>query len=564
MRLAIAKNLTLPTDAVTQTIAILARRGAGKTYTASVLAEEFVRAKLPFVALDPTGAWWGLRAAADGKSAGLPVVILGGLHGDVPLGPDSGKLVADLVVDQPGWYVLDLRLFRSKSEQDRFATDFAEHLYRRKLRTPSPLHVIVDEADCFAPQRPQRGQERMLGAFEDLVRRGRISGIGLTLISQRAAVINKNVLSQIECLIALQTTSPHDRAAIQAWAEGHGTPDQVRALMGSLAGLGRGEAWFWSPEWLNVFQRAQIRVRHTYNSSATPKAGARVAEPRRLASVDIEALKAKMAESIVKASAEDPRALRARIDDLERALARTVRRAETAEKHIAAAPVPVPAAGADRRLIAEAVRLLEKSAAPFDRACALLREAAGHTATAAHRRIGTPPAGAKTVRATPSATGLRSGAVRILREIAARHPAGYTRSQVATLTGFSPRGGTYQTYLGDLRRTGAIEERADTVYATAAGIASLGQDIQPAPTKHSEVMAMWARALRAGAYRMLDRVVAAKNAGIGRTALADAVGMEARGGTYNTYLGDLRRNGLIVERDGVIFASDILFPVGDK
>ena len=96
--LKISKELALPLDAITQTFAILAKRRIGKTYTASVMAEEFVANSLPFVALDPTGAWWGLRAAADGKSEGLPVVIIGGDHGDVPLEPTAGKVIADLVL----------------------------------------------------------------------------------------------------------------------------------------------------------------------------------------------------------------------------------------------------------------------------------------------------------------------------------------------------------------------------------------------------------------------------------------------------------------------------------
>ena len=66
----IAAGLSLPLEAVTQTFAILAMRGVGKTHTASVLAEEFCDARLPFAVLDPTGAWWGLRASADGKGAG--------------------------------------------------------------------------------------------------------------------------------------------------------------------------------------------------------------------------------------------------------------------------------------------------------------------------------------------------------------------------------------------------------------------------------------------------------------------------------------------------------------
>ena len=91
-RLRISKEVSLPDDVVTKSVAILAQRRKGKTYTASVLAEEMVSAKLPFVALDPTGAWWGLRASADGEGPGLPVVILGGQHGDLPLERTAGPL----------------------------------------------------------------------------------------------------------------------------------------------------------------------------------------------------------------------------------------------------------------------------------------------------------------------------------------------------------------------------------------------------------------------------------------------------------------------------------------
>lgn len=40
--LKIAPHLSLPIEAVTQTFALLARRGAGKTHTASVIAEEML------------------------------------------------------------------------------------------------------------------------------------------------------------------------------------------------------------------------------------------------------------------------------------------------------------------------------------------------------------------------------------------------------------------------------------------------------------------------------------------------------------------------------------------
>lgn len=253
------KKFALPPDVITQTFAILAIRRVGKTYTASVMAEEMMKAGLPFVALDPTGAWWGLRASADGKSAGYPVVIIGGAHGDIPLEAGAGKLLADMVVDHPGWYVIDMSQTSSNAEQDRIACDFAEQLYRRKASNTFPLHLFVDEADSFAPQQAMPNQKRMLGAFEALVRRGGIRGIGTTLITQRPAVLNKNVLTQADNLIILRVTSPQDRSAIDDWIKGHGTKEERETVMSSLASLQQGEAWFWSPGTLEVFHRSSAR-----------------------------------------------------------------------------------------------------------------------------------------------------------------------------------------------------------------------------------------------------------------------------------------------------------------
>lgn len=140
------------------------------------MVEEMVKSGLPVVVVDPIGVWWGLRSSADGAKPGLLVAIIGGEHGDVPVEPTAGHVVADVLVDSPSPVVLDLSEMR-KGEARRFVTDFLEQLYRRNRE---PLHVVLDEADEFAPQRPQRGSERLLGACEDLVRRGRARGLGVT------------------------------------------------------------------------------------------------------------------------------------------------------------------------------------------------------------------------------------------------------------------------------------------------------------------------------------------------------------------------------------------------
>jgi hypothetical protein len=113
------------------------------------MAEEMYDAGLPWVAIDPKGDWWGVRAAGDGRHPGLSVLVFGGLHGDVPLEPTAGRLVADLVVEQRLTCVLDVSEM-TKADQRRFLTDFADRLYRRNTE---PLHVFCEEADEYIPQR---------------------------------------------------------------------------------------------------------------------------------------------------------------------------------------------------------------------------------------------------------------------------------------------------------------------------------------------------------------------------------------------------------------------------
>src|SRR4051812_32647234 len=130
MKLNIAPDLALPLDAATETFGILAKKGAGKSNAAVVMAEEMYDAGIPWVAVDPKGDWWGLRSSEDGKGPGLPIIVFGGRHGDVPLEPTAGALLPDLVLEQRLTCVLDVSEF-SKADTRRFLLAFAERLYRQ-------------------------------------------------------------------------------------------------------------------------------------------------------------------------------------------------------------------------------------------------------------------------------------------------------------------------------------------------------------------------------------------------------------------------------------------------
>ena len=257
MKLRVSNDLVLPADFVTSTQAILAKKRVGKTYTAQVLAEELLAAKQQVVVIDLTSAWWGLRSSADGSAAGYSITIFGGRHGDLPLEATAGEDLARAVVEDRFSAVLDVRLLK-KGQRLRFIADFLETLYDRNTEA---MHLFMDEADAYVPQQTfSPEQARALGAADELVRRGGIGGIGVTLISQRAQTLNKNVLSQVDMLTVLRMNHPKDIGAIKDWVVEHVDAATARDMIASLPSLPRGEAWVWAPEH-SIFKRISVRTK---------------------------------------------------------------------------------------------------------------------------------------------------------------------------------------------------------------------------------------------------------------------------------------------------------------
>lgn len=297
--LRIAPDLALPLEAVGETIALLGIRGSGKTTTAVVLAEELLTHGQQVVVIDPTDSWWGLKYSADGAAAGMAIAVLGGIHGDVPLTAGDGATIADFVVEHQASVICALRHFESKGDMRRFVTEFCNRLYHRKGEADrqTPVMLIIDEASLFVPQRVMGEDARMVGAIQRLVRQGRSSGFGVTLIDQRASTVNKDVLTQVELLLCHRTSSPQDRKALEAWIEQHDAHGHRDEFLKTLASLKIGEIWAWSPGWLDLFQRSQVRNRRTFDSSRTPKAGERAVAPSATPLLDLAALTAKLAQT---------------------------------------------------------------------------------------------------------------------------------------------------------------------------------------------------------------------------------------------------------------------------
>lgn len=603
-------DLKLPVDVVTQTLAFLAKRGAGKTYSAGKLAEGMFEAGGQVIVIDPVGNWYGLRLSADGKGEGLKIPVFGGGHGDIPLEPTAGRLIAKVLVENGISVVLDVSHMR-KGPQKEFIADFAEEFYELKKGSPSPVHLFVEECQRFVPQKVWKGAERMLGAMEDLIKLGRNYGIGVSLISQRPQAVNKDVLNQTECLVVLQTIGTQERKAITDWIVEKGI--DVAEAMRELPSLPTGTAFVWSPGWLGILKRVKIGRKRTFDASATPKFGEKPVKPRDLTPVDLASIKDQMAATIKKAAESDPKALRKRVAELEglvaafrtkeiRDIDKKLKTMSTVEK---VKEVPVLSAKereALESLAREAGRIHTKATDVVEKFGSIaqtlhtqmqaLASSLNSMATSLRGRVPTAPTALANTHINKSklmsvpsgklhpsprprparpppdeageGRGLSKGAREMLKALVARNctyetNASLTRTQVATLAGLSPTSGTFNTYLSALRSNALIGENRDGMFISAAGLAFLGDDIPAQPTSTDELVSLWSSKLSGKAKDMLRTMVGQYPEWMTKEQLGEAVDISSTSGTFNTYLSALRSNGLVESEHGQIRASESLF-----
>ena len=272
----------IPDAALDADIAILGKKGRGKTFTAKGLVERLLQMQRRVLVLDPLSVWWGLKSGADGKSPGFPIAVFGGPHADIPLHDAAGAIIGELITSSGISAVLDMGQMR-KAEQARLVADLLDYLFTHNRE---PLWLVLEEADAFAPQQPMGELTRVLGEVDRIARRGRNFGFRLISITQRPAKLHKDVLTQLSTLVALGVTSPQDRDAIKAWVDGNADRDQAKKVYNSLASLPVGEGWIWAPDH-DLLEHVKFPAIRTLDTSKTPKAGDTRINAPVLASADL-------------------------------------------------------------------------------------------------------------------------------------------------------------------------------------------------------------------------------------------------------------------------------------
>jgi len=101
-----------------------------------------------------------------------------------------------------------------------------------------PVALLCDEAHLYIPERREAGvSEEGLKSFERIAKEGRKYGVGLTVISQRPAEVNRTVLSQCNNFVAMRLTNAEDQAVIRRLL-----PDTLGGFADLLPILDIGEA----------------------------------------------------------------------------------------------------------------------------------------------------------------------------------------------------------------------------------------------------------------------------------------------------------------------------------
>lgn len=435
----------LPDAALEQDIAIVGRKGSGKTYAAKGIVEQLLTAQRRVCIWDPTGVWYGLRVGADGNAPGFPVVIFGARREDVAVDIEindrDGEQLAETLAAANVPAVIDLSEF-TMGERHRLATDFFRTLHARNRAT---LHLVIDEADEIAPQNPLPESRRMLHEIDRIVRRGRVKGFRVMLITQRPAVLHKNVLTQASTLIAMRLPAPQDRAAVEAWVKSQADEKQATKMMASLAGMPRGEGWVWSPE-IGLFERARFPVIQTFDSSRAPEHDEAV-QVVELGAIDLAAIRERFGRR------EEPQVAEAVSDHaaIEAARAEGYQRGLRDGRNQGRFEAFSQAATSLHRLEDDIVNRLKSVTKEWSDDTIARAEVERQVQAAA------PPLPSPTPRQTAPAAAMLPMAAKILDAIHGAYPVALTFPAAAARAGASRRSSQYRDYERQVRASDQIE-----------------------------------------------------------------------------------------------------------
>ena len=376
----------------------------------------------------------------------------------------------------------------------------------------------------------------------------------------------------MDILTVLRMSHPLDVAAATDWIKSEVSPEFAREVGEALPSLPVGTAFVCSAS-LGIGQRIEVRSRQTFNSGATPAPGERKAEPKVLATVDIERLGREIADAAKRVQETSPEFLQKRIAELEKAKegngtaesARELAQLRTEVAHLRAAAERAERLAVELQAVEIAkheaiaalrtvLQLLESRSAPTS-----LQALPPRPVTAPKTPEGKEPAPA----VAAAATGLTTSEQKILDALGSLEAVGVaapSKVQLAAFAGYSnPKSGGFAAPAASLVRKGLIQSNSGKAEMTMNGRELANRPGRPATSKelHDRIFSL----LGEGERKLLTILIRAYPKNFTRVELATAGGYSnAKSGGFAAPLARLIELGFVeAVRNGVVRGSEMLF-----
>lgn len=241
-----------PQTLVGRSIAVLGITGSGKTNTTAVLIEELLTSGIPLTIVDIEGEYWGLKEKFEVLVAGRSE------HSELEVGPGNAAKLAEVSVKRGISIILDLSDF-TQEESYEFLVQYFTSLWNTSSVTRRPYQIILEEAHEFIPQGSGTPLKQILTR---IALRGRKRGLGIILVSQRSAKVEKDVLTQASLLFLHKVIHPIDLKIYKDLV-----PLPSASVEEMVRKLQPGEAIIIYNHQINVIH---IRLRRTFHVGSTP------------------------------------------------------------------------------------------------------------------------------------------------------------------------------------------------------------------------------------------------------------------------------------------------------
>ena len=190
-------------------LAIIGKRGTGKSYCVGKICEELVEVGQPFIIIDVMGQYYTLK-----QKYPVAVISLGEEeYADIKeVTPEMAENLARAILESGQSTVIDVS-YGTMLEQYKFMAEFFKAFYEHAKQVARPVVLVIDEIHRITPEKSMlklrevsKYQNEVTYWVAEIARTGRKHGIGYIVAGQREAETAKTSLTQCEIQINFKVT----------------------------------------------------------------------------------------------------------------------------------------------------------------------------------------------------------------------------------------------------------------------------------------------------------------------------------------------------------------------